>query len=425
MKKLFAFKNLIILLLALFITLLGCNTSNNVEHKHSLVFNKGKEATCLEEGIIDSYSCSTCGKVFKDSNANFEVENLVINRAFHSFKNGICEVCDIEEPNKDTFTRIDINGAPTQNGNYLYFGSYPQTDVTLYMAEELSLNVSNLPTNKNRNGFKNYDYKNSTVWYKDVVHTDSEQYRAVYIEKYRKNKDDELNSSQQDNGYHLNEIYWFKFEPIKWRILSENNGEALILSELILDSEPFQSDYIYKEDPNNSWSGFYVADKNGNILIDSNNEKVVANNYEYSSIRSFLNEYFYNTAFNSLQKELIKLVEVDNSYLTTESMSNGFICNNTEDKLFLLSFKDLVNSEYGFNSSSTVNDTNRKKEVTNYAKLQGVSVTENFSSWWLRSSRNGTAYDVQAVNFLGNSNRYSFVNYSNVGVVPALYIKIS
>ncbi len=426
MKKLFAFKNLIILLLLFSLTLFACeNPNNSVEHKHSLVFNKGKEATCLEEGVIDSYSCSTCGKIFKDENASFELLSLVLNTSFHSYKNGVCTVCDIEELNKDAFTRIDINGVPTQNGNYLLFGSYPQTDVTIYMAEELSSYVSNLPNNENRNGFKNYNYNDSTVWYKDVIHTDSEQYRAVYIESYRKNKYNDDGSSQKDNGYYLNEIYWFKFEPIKWRILSENNNEAFILSELILDSQEFQANCVFADDPTSSWGGIYVSDGLGNIKIDDYNVRVDANNYEYSSIRSWLNYTFYHTAFNSFQKELIKLTLVENGANTTASPANGFLSNDTNDNIFLPCYKDIVNDSYGFNKNDTVNDVARQKQCSDYSKIQGINVNNSCGDWWTRSSKPGYGYYVQLIGKQGTACEGYFIYLSNVGVVPALKVKLS
>ena len=40
---------------------------------------------------------------------------------------------------------------------------------------------------------------------------------------------------------------------------------------------------------------------------------IYANNWEYSFIRRWLNETFYNEVFNDLQKEIIQTTHLDNS----------------------------------------------------------------------------------------------------------------
>ena len=67
--------------------------------------------------------------------------------------------------------------------------------------------------------------------------------------------------------YHATE--WFLAEPIKWRISNEDEGEYVLLSEMILDSCSF------------------FHDDESSRTIDG--KPLYPNNYEYSDLRYFLN----------------------------------------------------------------------------------------------------------------------------------------
>ena len=52
-------------------------------HKHSLVHNEAKEATCRAEGNIEYWSCSGCEKKFSDAEAKNEITDVAVT-ASHS-----------------------------------------------------------------------------------------------------------------------------------------------------------------------------------------------------------------------------------------------------------------------------------------------------------------------------------------------------
>lgn len=61
--------------------------------------------------------------------------------------------------------------------------------------------------------------------YADIT-LDGEKYRAVRFTAYRPDFIGDLASTtngsysmQDDNGYKLNTVYYFKYEPLKWRVL--------------------------------------------------------------------------------------------------------------------------------------------------------------------------------------------------------------
>lgn len=71
------------------------------------------------------------------------------------------------------------------------------------------------------------------------------KYRAVTFSQYRPYWTDNSTSSgtnQDYNGYTTNNIYYFKYEPLKWRVLDPSTG--LVLCESIIDSQAY-SNTIY------------------------------------------------------------------------------------------------------------------------------------------------------------------------------------
>jgi hypothetical protein len=261
------------------------------------------------------------------------------------------------------------------------------------------------------------------MWYIDLTHSGT-QYRGVYFTAYRPfwtiDSGSASNSFQDNNGYTPDNVYWFKFEPIKWRILSENNGEALILAEMAIDNHEY-----YHQNRKDSFS--------------HNGGTGYANNYALSNIRKWLNDNFYNTAFSDMQKRLIVLTKVDNSARSTnpngnatlwDSGKNTYACADTQDYVFLLSEQEVTNAAYGFSSIHNDNDRARIKKNTDYIRCQGAW-TDNEKSyrgngyWLLRSSISDGGNRIRYVYSNGDTDRVNNVYSVGGGVVPALKIKLS
>ena len=291
--------------------------------------------------------------------------------------------------------------------NKIYFGRYPQTKVATPSSIGLSSITFDLST------WTSYRYYISSsqsdfMHYKDVDINDDGlyDYRGVYFTQYRPYffsfSATTGNSYQDENGYSTEQIYWFSYDPIEWNILKEENGKVLLLANLILDSQEYY--------PSESRSSFTHIDGGEGY----------ANNYELSIIRKFLNDTFYNTAFNDLQKSLIKETTVDNTASTTGDSSNSYACNNTQDKLFLLSYNEVTSRTYGLNSDSA-----RQARGSEYAKCQGlfVNTSTRMSYWWLRSPRGISATSGYNASHNGSVNSRG-VDYNGCGVRPALWIEL-
>lgn len=296
--------------------------------------------------------------------------------------------------------------SPVEKGYTVQFGIYPQTKVTDdTLLSSLNSASGTLPTSANSQAWTSYGYYksgavSSYMWYIDITN-ETDEYRGVYFTSYRPYYiDSPSNSYQDDNGYTTSSVYWFKYEPITWRVLDVQAEKAFLMANLVLDSQ----DYHY-------------STSNRTIGVST----VYANNYEHSHIRSWLNDTFYNTAFNAAEKAKILTTTVDNSVASTGYSTNQYACANTSDKVFLLSYAEATSATYGLNT-----DASRQLQPSAYAQSQGVcTYTSNGNSyWWLRSPGNYVAYNVSLVSNDGRVRYLINVYDTSRGVVPALWISL-
>ena len=282
-----------------------------------------------------------------------------------------------DTPTEDTvnYVRVNENNERDENGNYILFGQYPQT----IKAEDVTI-TSDTP---DENGY--------------FLGSDGERYAKVVASPNRDNYTFSDNSSVTSGN-----TYYFKVEPIRWRILSESDGKAFILCDSII-------------------ANHYYHHTNSSTTIDG--QTIYATNYKYSDIRAWLNDEFYNTAFGELQQALIQTTEVDNSVESTGYDSNSYACENTFDKVFLLSYRDVINSAYGFASDPSTFDTARRMLTSDYSRATGAYMedTGNYYGnglWCLRSPLTSSTNRGDVVDRSG-------VNYDDNGVVPALNLMLS
>ncbi len=319
-----------------------------------------------------------------------------------------------------------------REGDNIYFGSWPQSEVTeTSLVATLNSKAGALPVNGNNADWTSYKYyiegSNTTdfMWYKDIEHNGG-KYRAVYFTSYRPyntyyNSTDS-HTYQDDNGYTTSTLYLFKWESVKWDILTEEGETALLICDMLLDAQAYQNCCI------NDSGDYYATDDVGNILIDKNGNKIYANNYAYSTIRVWLSETFYETAFTDMQKSIIQMTEIDNSAESTDYSSNSYACENTKDEVFLLSFAELTNDSYGFSNNNYEYDEYRQKKTTDYAQCQGayayIGDTYNVNGFWLlRSPSYNNSYYVLEVYYYG-AIAYDAVPNPYYGICPALWIKL-
>ncbi|MBR0509774.1 MAG: hypothetical protein IJJ85_06615, partial [Clostridia bacterium] len=272
-------------------------------------------------------------------------------------------------------------------GDTFYFGSYPQTlvtdpDLKAHLKTVVDWNSLSMYLWKN---YRYYEWNDEThtagffydMYYSDFSDADGERYRAVYFSRFRPlstretaTTGDPDNSYQDDNGYACDTVYYFRYEPIKWRVLDPDTG--LALCERLIDAQNYQNDYVYDR-----YDGKYY-------VYDSSQQRYYANNYALSTIRAWLNDSFYNTAFSEYEQSLIGETTLDNTAPDTE-----YSCASTTDKIFLLSESDVKNAAYGFYED---NSYLKRAVGTDYAKCQGLRILGNYpnSDWLLRTAGRGS-----------------------------------
>lgn len=179
--------------------------------------------------------------------------------------------------------------------------------------------------------------------------------------------------------YHRAKKSYFKYEPIKWRVIKCENGEALLLSDIVLDKQKY-------------------------------NKRLKKVSWEKSTLRKWLNKKFMNRAFSSSEQEAIrttKVINEDNYYYKTDGG------NDTLDKIYLLSLSETdEEKEYGFTDSYGMTI-----KYSNYADLC------DYQYWWLRTpgekNISAAAVDMSGEAYVGGGE-----SDMELGIRPVLHLNL-
>ena len=185
-----------------------------------------------------------------------------------------------------------------------------------------------------------------------------------------------------------------------------------MLCEYILDCHAFQNEV--GEETN----GYYYTDFNDAPY------GTYACNYEYSYLRHFLNNEFYNTAFSEEEKEKILLSTVKNDYESAnKEPSNLYSSADTNDCVFVPSIKEITNKHYGFSPEAKI-DSLRTQVRTDYALICGAHDQNNgMTTWWLRSFYLSVGKFSQVVYSVAKDGKiltFDYVYSTSIGIVPML-----
>ena len=250
-------------------------------------------------------------------------------------------------------TDPELKDAPTlsSDGEGVQYGYYPQTRIS-----DAAL-IDRLQTEAE---------ETSGGW----SFLDGELYASINAEVYR----NESYVFDDGNPISSGELYWFRCERISWRVLSQNDGEYLLLSASLLDSGCFYKDYENR--------------------IASGNE-ILPNSYAYSDARAWLNGSFLKSAFAYGSSYLLPL-------------------DSSEDKAGLLSQEDCLNPEYGFAPESGASPT-RTAKTTDFARARGAWYNKGdknssllfCGSYWTSSPSGDFDYAAKNVNSSGFLSDYA------------------
>ena len=391
------------------------------------------EPTCVTKGV-KTFKCSVCDEVQRTEDipatGHTEDSGTVTTQVTLTIEGGKtynCTTCKAilrteVLPCPELYSKpIDVTTGtpPTAESKYIYFGVFPRDVLpatsTVTVDERVFVEMG------------------ANTYY---LGSDGNYYAKCAEKAYGTGAEYKYHDGSQP-GTGGTTTRYFKVEPIKWRVLTDNySGKKLLLAENILTANV----------------PYYKFNSDSNTRTVGSDTNIYPNNYKYSQIRAYLNglDYYYDTsstettkktdytgkgflqtAFTQDAQALIAETVVDNSPETTgyseSTYSTKYACENTTDKIFLLSESDVINCYYGFPASylDYGKGNARIRFPTDYAKANYAyaSSTDGYGGyWWLRSPIETFCNYARDVKYDGKAYDICTVNYKNCGVVPALSI---
>lgn len=421
------------------------NLAEHIEHQWESVLST--PATCGEAGYT-LLRCSVCleEKYCRDDPAT----------GAHQFsEDGSCKVCGYVDMNGLTaeeaiaqygFYLEDTDASGTYTtGDTVRFGLYPQR---LLSEDEATYALLQAESGDLNDGWTSYGYYSEGnvsdyMFYKDIT-LEGKTYRGVYLTDYRPyytglpaGPDA---SYIDDEGYELNRAYWFEYVPIAWNVLEYREGCLLLNARYCLDAQPFQD--------------LYEGNRSKMVIPGTS---TMTNDWEASSVRAFLNGAFSHLAFTEDEQQMIELTQLNNRTTGYEPCAKFQITqNDTEDKVFLLSYEDVLNPDYGYPEKSSfdletngdsINDVpeafQRRRSYTAYATIQGcrpstqgVTADGEPACYYMLRSAGNLKFSIAGVSKYGSASYSGSMNPTSkasqdglsfngdFGLLPALRIKV-
>ena len=340
-----------------------------------------KNKIILFISLISLFNLSSCSDSISTSSSmiNKESSSLSINESTSNYISSTSSELNVSSSSEVSSSSSTISSSTSSNdgvenipGVFPYlsndnktvqYGFYPQSYVK---DKELIKSLNEL------NESDNYWY-----YYED----------SYYVKEIAKVYKGDSYSFNDNTSIVNGDEYWFKCEPITWDVLCNENGNYTLVSSLLLDVGVYYNNYE-------------------NRIINEKN--IYANDYEYSDIREWINNEFFNSAFRLNNKNIV----------------NTSI-NNNEDKVYLLSYQDYTNEDYSFSLDSNVSKT-REVQVTDYVKVKGAwcNKDKNTSSYWTRTPSSEYSYAAWNVNSGGKLSEYAVDGIDHC-VRPAITIFIN
>ena len=210
-------------------------------------------------------------------------------------------------------------------------------------------------------GFRDSEKKANSIYYEYEV----EKIKSAMVGEYVF-----YGSYEQDNNLSNGE------EKIEWRVLEKNGNKVLLISKYCLENLEYHSSEI-----NATW--------------------------ESCTLRSWLNNDFFINAFSVSERALIQRTKLGNAPKE----------NDTEDKVFLLSYDEI--------RKYLVSDVERSCRATPYAISKHIN-TDDYGNaeWWLRTLEEDED-DVMIIESDGDISMWGTIPHGDYTAVrPAIWVSI-
>lgn len=297
----------------------------------------------------------------------------------------------------------------------IYYGYYPQTEI---VADKKQCGAA-----KGQAWSKDEDYEVDAELYEKLQNASYTKNEDTVIDgvKYRRLKKENCTNpvtAVQDIFHYYFwaksvECHYFRYEPIRWRVLDTSGQKALLLADVTLDDQVY-----HKSEEDITWENSYI--------------------------RSWLNGYgeenncnFIDAAFREKEQNALVATSLQNlQNLNVNNTSGGA---DTQDKVFVLSEMETYAGDnarrYGFVSYYKDGDPNardeaRRSKSTTFAKAMGIwsNYEDGFIGnclWWMRSPGRFQNYAAFVCNYGFIRNNGAIVNKKDIGVRPSLIIDLT
>lgn len=271
----------------------------------------------------------------------------------------------------------------TTDWDYVYFGNYPQTQLVGSDVTEEIVNAQydeNGDTVVNGVKYRRLDKKSATYASRDVA-------KGFF------------DWDKVDGEY-----AYFKYEPIKWRVLQNEGDTLLLLSDLVIDDQKYER-------------------SDGKVTWETSSVRTWLNGYSPYSLMEGYN--FLTAAFTDEEQDAIVRSDLNNAANPFHNTNGG---NATSDKIFLLSVDEMTNESYGFPSAYMDYSSTRQLQASGYAKAMGVwmgshnDLYDGNAIWMLRTP-GSYQQTVSLVYWFGHVYQDGYyANEGYYGVAPAIRI---
>ena len=182
--------------------------------------------------------------------------------------------------------------------------------------------------------------------------------------------------------------YWYKVEPILWDIIGNSGNEYKIVSRTVLTAMTY-------------------GVRGGDSTLGTH-----GSNYKESNVREWLNDGFLEKASFNLDYLLDKTI--DNSKESAGLSNDDFTCENTTDKVSILSYSEMVDCvENGLTFTYFPSD---------YSKAAGsYGFADGSTFCWTRSPSGADV--IKSIDGEGKFTT-GWVDYRMFGVKPCVYIEL-
>lgn len=359
-------------------------------------------------------------KIMRKIGADFLTIALAVSVAVPALLGNMARVhaANLENP------RITADTSMTAGQNVMWdcvwFGNYPQAEVVPSATDYTCIKENVLSDGDIIANRRLYNkLKNASGWdANNEITIDGERFRRITVEDVTSPYHGGVGATNYCWPI-VSEYHYFRYEPIKWRVLNVNGDQAFLLADKALDDQQF-----YPEEA-------------GKMIWAESTLRSWLNGYGPSSNRwngDYTNKNFIDSAFTAGEKAAILETHVVNNLGSLVDFESSV---NTEDKIFLLSEEEARTEKaasFGFTEPYQIKDEARWCKSSTYAKAMGTHYINTDSTnkiyngnctWWLRT-QGYMSYTTEIVRYDGYSDMGGVGVEGNIwGVRPALNLDIS